>query len=138
MFLLLGMLYAHGSAQEPTVFDGGGNSKIISTHPVHGRGDFKYAIFKNGYSLWNRWGQLTLTLGCISEPPLASELQLPFKSFPNSALTAGRMLTPITVKAPHGTGVKMGKSNPILDFPAPCLFYLRQVLTFCQSLCGSS
>lgn len=60
MFLLLGTIHAHGNAQEPIVFDGGGNSTIISTDPGHGSGDFEYCVFKNGYRLWDRWGKLNL------------------------------------------------------------------------------
>jgi len=60
MFLLMGTIRAHGTAQESIVFDGGGNSTIVGTHPGHGYGDFEFGVFKNGYSLWDRWGHLTL------------------------------------------------------------------------------
>jgi len=60
MFLLMGTIRAHGTAQEPIVFDGGGNSTIVGTQPGYGYGDFEYCVFKNGYSLWDRWGHLTL------------------------------------------------------------------------------
>ncbi len=60
MFLLMGTIRAHGTAQEPIVFDGGGNSTIVGTDPGHGNGDFEYCVFKNGYSLWDRWGKLNL------------------------------------------------------------------------------
>ena len=65
MFLLMGAIRAHGTAQESIVFDGGGNSTIVGTYPAEygktsGYGDFEHCVFKNGYSLWDRWGYLTL------------------------------------------------------------------------------
>ena len=46
MFLLMGTIRAHGTAQEPIVFDGGGNSTIVGTWPGYGYGDFEYCIFR--------------------------------------------------------------------------------------------
>lgn len=60
MFLLMGTIHAHGTSQEPIVFDGGGNSTIVGTYPGHSYGDFEFCVFKNGYYLWDRWGQLNL------------------------------------------------------------------------------
>jgi hypothetical protein len=59
MFLLLGTVYAHGTAQEPIVFDGGG-STIFGTDPGDGNGHFEYCVFKNADYLWDRWGQINL------------------------------------------------------------------------------
>ena len=73
MFLLLGTIHAHGNTQEPIVFDGGGNSTIISTYPGHGSGDFEYCVFKNGYKLWDRWGHLTLRYSQIINVTTGSE-----------------------------------------------------------------
>ncbi|MFC2039880.1 hypothetical protein ACFLTW_01725, partial [Chloroflexota bacterium] len=60
VFLLTGTIIAHGTSQEPIIFDGGENSKFIYTQPGYGYGDFQYCIFKNGYDLWDRWGHLDL------------------------------------------------------------------------------
>lgn len=66
MFLLMGILRAHGTAQEPIVFNGSPNSTIVNTQPGHGYGDFEYCVFKNAYSLWDRWGHLTLRYSQIT------------------------------------------------------------------------
>jgi hypothetical protein len=60
MFLLLGTIYAHGTAQAPIIFDGGGSSTIFGTDPGHGNGDFEYCVFEHSGELWNRWGQFNL------------------------------------------------------------------------------
>jgi len=65
MFLLMGKIYAHGTSQEPIVFDGGGNSKIIYTQPGYGYGDFQYCTIQNGYDFWDRWGHLNLMYSTI-------------------------------------------------------------------------
>ncbi len=73
MFLLLGTLYAHGTAQEPIVFDGGGNSTIVGTHPGYGNGNFEYCVFKNGGALWDRWGKLNLRHSQLINLTLSSQ-----------------------------------------------------------------
>lgn len=73
MFLLLGTMYAHGTAQEPIVFDGGGNSTIVGTHPGYGNGNFEYCVFKNGGALWDRWGKLNLRHSQLINLTLSSQ-----------------------------------------------------------------
>jgi len=70
MFLLLGKIYAHGTAQAPITINGGGSTIVYCPPPGERIGDFEYCIFKNGHELWDRWGQITLRYSQIIDFPI--------------------------------------------------------------------
>lgn len=60
MFLLHGTISAAGTINNKIVFDGGGNSVIITTLGGAGNADFDYCIIRNGYRVWDRGGYFNL------------------------------------------------------------------------------
>lgn len=60
MFVLSGTIQAHGTVENPIIFDGGGNSGFFTTRDSDGNTylDLEYCRIKNGIELWNSYGSL--------------------------------------------------------------------------------
>ena len=61
MFLLHGTISACGTANNKIIFDGGGNSVVITTEGGVGSAELDYCVIRNGYHLWDDGGHFNLT-----------------------------------------------------------------------------
>lgn len=60
MFVISGTLQAHGTVDNPIIFDGGGNSSFFTTRDSGSNTylDLEYCRIKNGINLWYSYGNL--------------------------------------------------------------------------------